>query len=138
MNCQKFSLSKAPLPLIRHGIRANVYVDLGCNNVSITAEAARMVGAKNVHRIDVDKDASARAREKNLITHEIDLSTGKIPLNEESADLVTAFEVIEHLANPGNMLREAHRILKRGRHLLITISNHVSWINKIILDLTKT
>ncbi len=119
--------------LIRHGIRANVYVDLGCNDGSIAVEVAKVVGAKNIYCIDIDRNALAKAKEKGLITHEIDLSIGKIPLNEESADLITAFEVIKHLINPDNMLREAHRILKRGGHLLITTPNLVSWVNKVIL-----
>jgi len=46
---------------------------------------------------------------------------------------VTALEVIEHLVNPDNMLREAHRILKNHGYLLLTTPNLASWVNRLVM-----
>lgn len=40
-----------------------------------------------------------------------------------SVDVVTMFHVIEHLYHPMETLREAHRILREGGHLIITTDN---------------
>lgn len=119
--------------LKKFSVKTDVYVDLGCNDGSITVEIARAVNAKTAYCIDIDSEALVKARGKGLITYEVDLSTGKIPLSNESVDLVTAFEVIEHLINPDNMLRESNRILRHGGVLLITTPNLASWVNRIAL-----
>ena len=40
-------------------------------------------------------------------TFKADLSKEHIPLPNESIDIVTALEVIEHLLNPDHMIKEA-------------------------------
>lgn len=39
------------------------------------------------------------------------MNSDKIPLKDNSVDVVSAFEIIEHLVNPDNLLAEAWRIL---------------------------
>ena len=119
--------------LKKFNIKANTYVDLGCGDGSIAVEIAKTINARMTYCIDIDDKALEKAKERGLIIHKADLSIDKIPLNNESVDLVTAFEVIEHLINPDNMLRESNRILKHGGILLITTPNLASWVNRIIL-----
>lgn len=52
--------------------------------------------------------------------HLLDVSSSPLPCAPESIDWVFAVEVIEHLANPRNFMKEAHRCLKPGGRLLIT------------------
>lgn len=47
----------------------------------------------------------------------------RIPLNDESVELVFALEVIEHLVSPSHLFAEAFRILAPGGHLLATTPN---------------
>jgi len=47
-------------------------------------------------------------------------------------DLVTLFEVIEHLTEPAAMLQEIRRILKPGGILLIGTGNGASWTAQIL------
>jgi len=75
---------------------------------------------------------------KNATTHGIkafkcDLSKDTIPLHDESMDLITALDIIEHLPNPDHMLRESYRLLRKGGSFLITTPNAASWYNKMLL-----
>jgi SAM-dependent methyltransferase len=119
--------------LKRHDIKANVLVDLGCGDGSLTIEMAKVVGASEVYCVDVDAEALNVAASRGLRTFVIDLSSDRIPLPDESVDLATALEVIEHLVNPDNMLREVRRVLRAGGHLLLTTPNLASWVNRLLL-----
>lgn len=47
----------------------------------------------------------------------------KIPLRNDSFDLVLQFEVLEHVKNPRATLKETHRILKPNGLLFVTVPN---------------
>lgn len=47
--------------------------------------------------------------------------TQKLPFEDEYADTVTSFQVMEHLPEPAFFLSECYRILKPGGGLLITV-----------------
>ena len=114
------------------GMKANVYLDLGCGDGEITEAVAKAVGAREVYGVDVDGEALRRAEVRGIKTFVLDLSRDMLPFNDNSIDLVTAFEVIEHLMNPDNMLREVFRVLKPGGYLLLSTPNLASWVNRII------
>ena len=44
----------------------------------------------------------------------------KIPLKDNSVDVVILFQVLEHLHSPGNALKEISRVLKKGGKLLLS------------------
>ena len=121
--------------LKRHNVRARVLVDLGCNDGSLTIEMAKAVEAEEVYCIDIDVNTLNIAKNRGLKTIIANLSNDKLPIQNGSADLVTALEVIEHLVNPDNMLREAHRILKNHGYLLLTTPNLASWVNRLAMIL---
>lgn len=47
----------------------------------------------------------------------------KLPYKNKTFDYVVAIELIEHLENPWNFIREAHRILKLGGFLIVSSPN---------------
>lgn len=56
----------------------------------------------------------------------------RFPFNDDSFDLITAFEVIEHISdNPRSVLKEINRVLKKSGHLYIGTPNICS-LEKIL------
>ena len=60
-----------------------------------------------------------------------DLSNENLPYPDESFDLVTCTEVIEHLEHYRSTLREIYRILKPGGTLVLTIPNILNLKSRI-------
>ncbi|MBS7610479.1 class I SAM-dependent methyltransferase [Candidatus Bathyarchaeota archaeon] len=114
-------------------LRAHKYLDVGCGYGDITAEVAKTVGAREVYGIDLDKDALESMKNRGFKVFNLDVSKDKIPLSDGSIELVTAFELIEHLLNPDHMLKEVFRILKSGGQFLLSTPNLASWANRIAL-----
>jgi ubiquinone/menaquinone biosynthesis C-methylase UbiE len=114
-------------------IKAHTYLDLGCGDGQITERVARIVDAKEVYGIDIDNGVLESAKLRGIETFALDLSKDKIPLNDNGIDLVTAFELIEHLVNPDNMLKEVFRVLVQGGYLLLSTPNLASWVNRIVM-----
>jgi 2-polyprenyl-3-methyl-5-hydroxy-6-metoxy-1,4-benzoquinol methylase len=94
-------------------------LDVGCRAGALTQaylEGNEVVG------IDVDRDALAEAAKLGVRTVWADAQR-RLPFSEESFDVVVAGEVLEHLANPGALLAEAHRVLRPGGTLVGSIPN---------------
>lgn len=59
-----------------------------------------------------------------------DLNYEAIPLDDETVEVVIAGEVLEHLINPYNVVREFYRILKPDGILIISTPNICSLVNR--------
>ena len=55
----------------------------------------------------------------------------KLPYSDNSFDYITAIELMEHLENPWNFIREAHRIMKPKGILIVSSPNMESLSGKI-------
>lgn len=60
-----------------------------------------------------------------------DLNDGKIPCKDNTYDMVIAGEVLEHLINPYQAVREFYRIIKPNGTILISTPNINSFVNRI-------
>lgn len=65
----------------------------------------------------VGMDLSVNPKMKNLKSGRVDR---KLPFNDASFDVVTALAIIEHVDDPGTMLDEVFRVLKKGGKVVIT------------------
>ncbi|MBL8057065.1 MAG: class I SAM-dependent methyltransferase [Anaerolineales bacterium] len=98
-------------------------LDLGCNTGYGTAvlgtRAARVVG------VDVSARAIAAARQRYAAAHVTfeEVDGLRLPFPEASFDLVTSFQVIEHVADYGPYLTEIRRVLKPGGAALFSTPN---------------
>ena len=97
--------------------------DAGCGSGYGSAELAK-TGA-SVTGADVSGEAVAYAREHFGAQgiRFIEAPCESLPFEPESFDLVTAFEVIEHLEHWQELLTEANRVLKPGGVLLVSTPN---------------
>ncbi len=62
--------------------------------------------------------------------HEIDVEAGRVPLPDETGDVVAAVETIEHVENPRAFARELFRLCKPGGLVVITTPNQNSLLAK--------
>jgi SAM-dependent methyltransferase len=88
-------------------------LDIGCG----TGYGTRGVG------IDVSHEALTYARAHFPGARFVQASAEKLPFDAETFDLVTAFEVIEHLERWPDLLAEANRVLKPQGVLLVSTPN---------------
>jgi 2-polyprenyl-3-methyl-5-hydroxy-6-metoxy-1,4-benzoquinol methylase len=63
----------------------------------------------------------------------IDVESGRIPLDDESVDVVCAIEVISMIENPRAFVRELVRIVKPGGWVFVSTVNNLSLLNLITL-----
>ncbi len=75
-----------------------------------------------------------RFRKHGVRTIETNLLEGKLPLEDESFDMVITMAVIEHFpGSPQKMLEEAKRVLKPGGILVIEVPNIAALRNRLKL-----
>lgn len=98
-------------------------LDLGCNNGYGTAHIA-----KRAHRV-VGIDVSEKAIKSAIAEHSAPNITyrmvdgGELPFEDNSFDLVTSFQVIEHVDDVPRYLREVKRVLRASGQVIFTTPN---------------
>lgn len=98
----------------------NIVLDLGCGS----GYGAARIGeeAKRVEGVDVDAEAVAFAQRRysreNVSFSQIKAGES-LPFSDASFDVVLSFQVIEHVWDDGNYLKEAHRVLRPGGVMVV-------------------
>ena len=116
---------------LAHGRRA---LDSGCGTgygvAELAASAAWVVGAD----IAAEAIGYARAHSTQVNTSYLQASATALPFSAGAFDLVTAFEVIEHLASWRDLLSEARRVLAPGGLFLVSTPNRLYYADSRRLD----
>lgn len=106
-------------------------VDFGCGNGAQTAEFLHS-GCKII-AVDVNHQQQElfveyllRQRlQSHLLVAQYD--GGSLPIKSESVDIVSSYDVLEHVVSESQALQEMHRVLKPGAELVMTVPNK-GWI----------
>jgi SAM-dependent methyltransferase len=113
---------------IRRFVPSGRLLDIGCAYGFFLQEARRYF---DVHGIEIAEDAAAHSRKSGL-----DVRTGiadeKTLAEFGELDVITLFDVIEHLPDPGDTLALSHRHLKPGGILVLTTGDFGSLFAKTL------
>lgn len=113
---ERRALARRKLWRLRRLARSGRLLDVGCAAGFFLAEASRHYDCEGV---ELSAFASAFAREQLGLT----VRTGTLAearFESASFDLVTLWDVIEHVADPREQLEEVARLLKPGGHAVLT------------------
>ncbi len=100
--------------------KGGMLLDVGCAT-GIFLETMRETQRWQVKGVELSKNASQIAREKNL-----DVITGTLEqanFSDGQFDVVTLWDVLEHLHDPAGSLNEIHRILKPNGIIVLRVPN---------------
>lgn len=117
--------------------RGGRLLDLGCHGGYMTNYLQQLIGGE-VWGIDVSRPAIRYAREhySHLHFRHGDVQQ-RLPFTADQFDWVTMFDVLEHLPRAGAAVREAHRVLKPGGHLVIAIPLEKKLLFKLMWESWK-
>jgi methionine biosynthesis protein MetW len=112
----------------RYVNKCNRLLDVGCGEGVIAPFLKEK--ALKIYGIDKSRDALKKAKENGLRVKWVDLDKTKIPFKNHFFDTVTCLDVIEHVKEPADLIKEIHRALKKhGRFILsspnIRFSDHL-------------
>jgi 2-polyprenyl-3-methyl-5-hydroxy-6-metoxy-1,4-benzoquinol methylase len=103
-------------------------LDVGCSTGSFLAVACRL--GFMAEGVEPAPRAAQSARDSGLKVHQGLLED--IKFSPQKFDVVTMFEVIEHVKGALALLNECHRILKPGGLLMLGTANTDSWTASIM------
>lgn len=101
--------------VVRYIPAKSVLADLGCGN----GDFLRYMQARLTVGYGVDTKVSQTASAANLEFREGDLNK-RIPLEDESVEIVTSLAVLEHLSEPHAFVKEIARVLRPGGACILT------------------
>jgi SAM-dependent methyltransferase len=114
-------------------------VDLGLSRGLLLERFRRYPGVE-LRGIEIDPAESALARSRDLepVAHIVNVFEGNrmvasLPFADESADVVLAGEILEHVVDTDSFLTEIRRVLVRGGALVLSTPNILWWKQRLQL-----
>lgn len=93
-------------------------IDIGCG----TGSNLNILSSKGIHAIGLDHSIYALSLiKKRLKLPLINGDLTELPLRSNSIGLIVAMDVLEHLDNDADGISELHRVLEKGRNLILTV-----------------
>jgi len=105
-------------------------LEAGCGDGMILLSMMRLV---EIQGYGLDFSTNARARAEDLMAHEgnrFEFVHGRLdglPFEDDHFDLAVCLGVIEHVPDPTEQIRELHRVMKPGGHLVMMTPNRLSF-----------
>jgi SAM-dependent methyltransferase len=83
--------------------------------------------ARKVVAVDYDETAVAHVRTRYPRVEVTQANLAELPLHDASVDVVVNFQVIEHLWDQGQFVRECGRVLRPGGLLMVSTPNRITF-----------
>lgn len=103
-------------------------LDIGCGGGSTLLALAPYFS--KLYGVDLSMYLPSQLQQK-IVFNKVDLNFDCLPYPDQSLDMVTAFQVIEHLENPFLVAREVSRVLQPGGLFVFSVPNPYQLIFKI-------
>jgi SAM-dependent methyltransferase len=105
-----------------------VFLDCGCHNGEYTRKLADLIGTQNMTGIDINEDLADDA--KNNFVHMVVSDMNKpLPFSSDRFDVLTSFNLLEHLIETQLYISEIFRVLRPGGYAILNTPNLASWHN---------
>lgn len=111
-------------------------LDIGCGDGQISKKIMKQTKSV-VYGIDIAQKSLDYAAKNGILVKHADV-TKKLPFQANFFDGVYASEIIEHLIDPDNFVKEIHRVLKKGGTLVITTPNFIGLGSRLSILLGQT
>jgi SAM-dependent methyltransferase len=115
------------------GWKDHAVLEVGCGAGVDLARFAK--GGATVTGVDLTESAIALARANFAQQHldgRFEVADGEhLPFPDDAFDLVYAHGVVQYTADPAQLVRECHRVLKPGGQAIFQVYNRVSWLNAL-------
>jgi len=115
------------------GYRGRTVLEVGCGAGVDLARFAK--GGAEVTGVDLAASAIDLARanfEQQGLQGRFEVADGEhLPFPDNSFDFVYAHGVVQYTANPRELARECHRVLKPAGQAVFQVYNRVSWLNAL-------
>jgi len=126
-NLRKKLNEKRYLEIEKYNPKGNL-LDIGCAS-GFFLDVATKYGL-SIFGVELSEEAVKIARLKNKNIFHGTLEAAKY--NNSFFDIVTIYDIIEHVVDPNSMMKEVSRIIKPGGLIVITTPDTNSWHAKIM------
>ncbi|MBX4205638.1 class I SAM-dependent methyltransferase [Candidatus Microgenomates bacterium] len=135
--------AKNPLKRYWHSLKVKTFTELtknlnpktilddGCASGRMANEISKVFPKAKVTAIDVYKKSIKYGSKKYPHIKFVQADAHKLPFRSNSFDLVTCYEVIEHLVDPGKALMEMKRVMKKNGRTLVAMDSG-NWLFRIV------
>jgi len=100
-------------------------LDIGCGDGTLGYFAKR--NYKEVYGLDISESALKIAEKREMVTKKVNVNEERLPFEDTYFDAVVCLDVIEHVFEPRDLVKEIYRILKRGGSLVLSTPNIRYW-----------
>ena len=107
-------------------------LDIGCNGGTFSKIIKDAAGKANLIGIDINKQSVKYAVYKNNGITFLVADGQKLPFKNNSFDLVTCLEMLEHVPSPELVINEVNRCLDKDGQIILLVPNSVNFLFRII------
>jgi SAM-dependent methyltransferase len=124
-------LRRAVRPL--RNCSARRVLDIGCGFGGLTKFVGEIIGATEVHGVDIDPEVLDEARSKGVEAVLVDAEEAVLPYLDGHFDVIMTLGIMDKMPTFDGLLREINRLLAPGGHVLVSLPNLASWHNRMML-----